>query len=412
MPSTDPRATAQAIVDGARPALVRLSHWVHANPEVAFEERLAAGWVGDWLAAARFDVTRGVGGLETAVSGTFGEGSLHVAVIAEYDALPGVGHACGHNVICAAGVGAGLALAGVADDLDLRVTVFGTPAEEGGGGKIRLIEAGLFDDVHLALMVHPAPRDTLRPAILAAQTLDIAYRGREAHAAGAPELGINAADALVIAQAAIGLLRQHLPAGSRVHGIVTRGGDAPNIVPAATEARWMVRAPTATALDEVRERVLRCFEAGALATGAELSVTPRVRYAHLEQDPDLLAAYERAALALGRRLVAPEASGLGPVSTDMGDVSLVVPSIHPMIGIDPGDAVNHQPAFTAAAAAPAADRAVRDGALAMAWAVIDVAGQPDVRERLRSGRRSAGAQDEDVLVDDVRDEPVGVSVGS
>ncbi len=378
--TTQAKQDAQHIIDAAHGALVGLSHWIHANPEIAFEETLASGWVGDWLAGAGFDVERGLGGLPTAVSGTFGRGGLHVALIAEYDALPVVGHACGHNVICAASIGAALGLAAVADDLDLRVTVIGTPAEEGGGGKIRLLETGAFEGVHAALMVHPAPRDTLEPVILAAQTLDIAYTGREAHAAGAPELGINAADAFVIAQVGIGLLRQHLSPATRVHGIVTHGGDAPNVVPAHTEGRFMVRAATADALDGLRERVLRCFEAGGLATGAELTVTPRVRYAHMAHHRALADRYLANAEALGRWFVPFSESGLGPVSTDMGDVSLAVPSIHPMIGIDSLPAVNHQPGFTDAAASEAADRAIRDGAVAMAWTAIDLASDPELRE--------------------------------
>lgn len=381
---SDPRASAQRVVAESLGSLIELSHEIHAHPEVAFEEVMASGLLAHRLEASGFDVERGVGGSPTAVRGSYGRGPLHVAFMCEYDALPAVGHACGHNVICAAGLGAGLAVASVVDELGLRVTVMGTPAEEGGGGKIRLIEAGAFGGIHAAMMVHPAPRDTLDPWILAAQTLEVSYTGREAHAAGAPEKGINAADAFVVAQVAIGLLRQHLPASTRVHGIVTRGGDAPNIIPASTSGRFMVRAAETKGLDELRERVVRCFEAGAMATGARLDIEPRVRYAHLVQDPDLRRLYGRNAEALGRVLFSADESALGPVSTDMGDVSLAVPSIHPMIGIDSLPSVNHQPGFTDAAASPAADRAIHDGALAMAWTAIDAATDVGVRERLLS----------------------------
>lgn len=380
--TTDAKGSAEHVIAGARERLIELSHAIHASPEVAFEEVRASGWVATLLDSAGFSVRRDLGGLPTAVSAIYGSGPLHVAVIAEYDALPGVGHACGHNIICAAAVGAALGLAAVAGEVGLRVSLIGTPAEEGGGGKIRLLEAGAFAGVHAAMMVHPAPRDTLDPLILAAQTLEIEYTGREAHAAGAPELGINAADAFVVAQVGIGLLRQHLPPMTRVHGIVDQGGDAPNIVPAHTSGRFMVRAGTTLQLDALRDRVIACFQAGAMATGARLEVRPRVRYAHLEQDKDIIELYRINAEALGRQFHPFAESGLGPVSTDMGDVSLALPSIHPMIGIDSLPAVNHQPEFTAAAASGAGDQAVLDGAVAMAWTAIDLASSDALRERL------------------------------
>ena len=385
--TADARATAQRIIEGARDSLIELSHALHADPEIAFQEVRASASVADQLDAAGFTVTRGLGGLPTAVSGVFGSGPLHVAIVAEYDALPGVGHACGHNIICAAAMGAALGLAAVAGELGLKVSLIGTPAEEGGGGKITLLEEGAFAGVHAAMMVHPAPLDTLDPLILAAQTLEIAYTGREAHAAGAPEMGINAADAFVVAQVGIGLLRQHLPPLTRVHGIVDKGGEAPNIVPAHTSGRFMVRARTTDELEALRDRVVACFEAGATATGARLEVRPRVRYAHMEQDPEIVERYRLNAEALGRRFYPFAESGLGPVSTDMGDVSLALPSIHPMIGIDSLPAVNHQPEFTDAAASPAGDRAVIDGALAMAWTAIDLTQSEPLRERLMEDER-------------------------
>ena len=385
--TADARAAAQRIIEGARDSLIELSHALHADPEIAFQEVRASASVADQLDAAGFTVTRGLGGLPTAVSGVFGSGPLHVAIVAEYDALPGVGHACGHNIICAAAMGAALGLAAVAGELGLKVSLIGTPAEEGGGGKITLLEEGAFAGVHAAMMVHPAPLDTLDPLILAAQTLEIAYTGREAHAAGAPELGINAADAFVVAQVGIGLLRQHLPRLTRVHGIVDKGGEAPNIVPAHTSGRFMVRARTTDELEALRDRVVACFEAGATATGARLEVRPRVRYAHMEQDPEILERYRLNAEALGRRFYPFAESGLGPVSTDMGDVSLALPSIHPMIGIDSLPAVNHQPEFTDAAASPAGDRAVIDGSLAMAWTAIDLTQSEPLRERLMEDER-------------------------
>jgi amidohydrolase len=379
MTEPDPRQTARELLTEAHPALVGLSHWIHANPELGYEETLASGWVAEWMQSAGFDVRVGVAGMDTAIVATSGTGSFRVALCAEYDALPAVGHACGHNVIAASSVGAAIALAAVADELDMRVTLFGTPAEEGGGGKVRLIEAGEFDGVHAALMVHPGPDDILEPEMVGIRQLSVSYTGREAHAAGFPELGINAGDALTIAQVAIGVLRQHIPSGDRVHGIVTKGGDAPNIVPAHTSGAFMVRSQTREGLEELTERIERCFEAGAMATGCELSIQREVDYLPVVHDPDLVELYARNARELGRWFD-PRAKFVA--STDMGDVSHVVPSIHPIIGIDSKPAVNHQPGFTDAAAAPAADQAVFDGALLLAWTAIDAAQSSGLRARL------------------------------
>ena len=379
MNGSDPKQSARELLEEAHPALVGLSHWIHANPETGFQETLASGWVAEWLMSAGFDVEVGAAGMPTAVIGSTGPGPFHVVICAEYDALPAVGHACGHNIIAAAGVGAGLALASVADELGLRVTVMGTPAEEGGGGKIRLIDAGAFEGVHAALMVHPWPADIAEPSVIAVRTLEITYVGREAHAAGYPQLGVNAADALVVAQTAIGLLRQHLLPTDRVHGIVTKGGDAPNIIPAHTTAEFMVRATSRERLDILTEKVRRCFEAGALATGADVAIAEDVTYSDMVHDSDLAALYQANAESLGRVF---ELGAGSPVSTDMGDVSYVVPSIHPMISVESNGAVNHQPGFTDACATPSADQAVLDGALGMAWTVIDAALDARLRARL------------------------------
>src|SRR6266511_1877945 len=259
----------------------------------------------------------------------------------------------------------------------------GFAVERGGGGKIILLEQGAFAGAHAAMMVHPSPFDLVEMPIIAVDQLNVRYTGKEAHASAFPELGITAADAMVIAQTAIGLLRQHLRATDRVHGIVTKGGDAPNVVPAHTEGTWLVRAHDLDELRDVEAKVMRCFEAGALATGATLQVTPEhPPYAEMHQDPALASLYRGNAEALGRKFLE-----LGNVertagSTDMGNVSLAVPSIHPSIGIDSLPAVNHQPEFTAQCITPVADKAVMDGAIAMAWTVIDAATDDQLRARL------------------------------
>jgi amidohydrolase len=370
--------------------LVDLSHRIHTHPELGFEEERASAWVGDALVTAGYDVTAGVGGLPTALAATIGSGPLHVGICAEYDALPGVGHACGHNLIASMAVGAAVGLAGVADDLGLRVTVFGTPAEEGGGGKVEMLDAGVFDGVHLALMAHPGPADSMEIHPLAVAHAKIRYTGRTAHAAAYPERGINAADAFTVAEVGIGLLRQHLPSHMRLHGIRTRSGDAPNIVPDLAEGRWYVRADSLAELATVEERVWDCFRAGALATGATLELEMESQhYSEMVNDAGLVAAFTTHWDRLKGRRPSGSAVGTGPMamtraSTDMGNVSLVIPSIHPYLGIDSGTAVNHQAEFAAHCATPVADAVLVDGAVALAATAASAATDQDLRSRLLS----------------------------
>ncbi|MCH8850524.1 MAG: M20 family metallopeptidase [Chloroflexi bacterium] len=380
----DVKAATRERVDGIRDELVELSHRIHAHPELAFQEEQASTWLAESLADAGFDVERGVCDLPTAFIARSGSGPLQIAICAEYDSLPAIGHACGHNIIATAAIGAAIAAAAVADEAGLTVTVIGTPAEEGGGGKIMLLERGAFDGMHAAMMVHPAPADVAEPPIIAVSHFDVYYTGKEAHASSYPEMGVNAADALTVAQVAIGLLRQHIRPTDRVHGIVTKGGDAPNIVPAHTSAKFYVRAKTLQQLEEIRPKIDRCFEAGALATGAKLEIVEVEKpYSEMQHDSDIAAYYKRNAEELGRTFVdfgvrAERWAG----STDMGNVSLAMPAIHPMIGINSAPAVNHQPEFTEHCATEAADQAVYDGALAMAWTAIDIAADDELRERL------------------------------
>ena len=357
--------------------LLSVSREIHAKPEIAFEEEVASDRLCTLLERADLDVERGVGDIPTAFVARSGSGSLHVALCAEYDSLPGIGHACGHNIIGTASVGAGIALSKIARDLDLTVSVIGTPAEElgDGGGKILLMERGVFDGVHAAMMVHPGPLDVAKPPMIACSTFDVHYTGVQAHASAFPERGVNAADALTVAQTAIGLLRQHIRRGDRVHGIVTNGGEAPNIIPGESSARYIVRSPTIDNLADIKTKVERCFSAGALATGAELEIRGGDRpYAQMEHADDLVSLYCNNARALGREFQ-PLGRDLerSAASTDMGNISLRIPSIHPIIGVDAKGSVPHQPAFAAACIGPSAERAVCDGALALAGTVIDLA---------------------------------------
>jgi amidohydrolase len=381
----DSKSAVRECLDRLHPTLLDLSHRIHAHPELGYEEVQACTWLADTLVDAGFAVQTGVCDLPTAFVARAGSGPLHVAICAEYDCLPGIGHACGHNIIAATALGAGIAAARVADEVGLTISVIGTPAEEVGdaGGKILLLERGAFAGVHAAMMTHPSPWDVVEPAIIAVSQFGVQYTGKAAHAAAFPERGINAADALTIAQTAIGLLRQHIRPTDRIHGIVTKGGDAPNIIPAHTAARYMVRAATLAGLDEIRAKVMRCFEAGALASGATLEIIGGQKpYAEMHHDAEIAALYRRNAEAIGRVFPDPGSLQRGAGSTDMGNVSLALPSIHPMIGIDSLPAVNHQPEFTAHCITATADKAVLDGALALAWTAIDLATDTALRQRL------------------------------
>lgn len=379
------KSAAQAHLRDFEKQLVDLSHRIHAAPEVGFEEERASTWVAEMLDANGFKVNRGVCELPTAFVARAGSGPLHIGICAEYDSLPGIGHACGHNIIAASAVGAAIAASKVADDVGLTISVFGTPAEEVGdaSGKVLMLERGAFAGVHAGMMVHPYPIDVLELHIIAASMFDVQYTGKAAHASAFPEMGINAADALTVAQTAIGLLRQHIRHTDRVHGITTHAGDAPNIVPAHASARYIVRADDLPQLEEVRAKVHRCFEAGALATGASLKIIGGDKpYAEMHFDAEMGAIYKRNAVAIGRQFPSPGPLHAVAASTDMGNVSLTIPSIHPMIGIDSFPAVNHQPEFTLHCARPAADRATLDASLAMAWTAIEMAETPSVRARL------------------------------
>jgi amidohydrolase len=373
-------------IEAKREVWLGLSHRIHAHPELGHEEERAAAWVAEVLADNGFGVEGGVCDLPTAFKASDGQGTLHVALCAEYDALPGIGHACGHNMIAAASVAAAVGVRAVLDEVDLTISVLGTPAEEviQRGGKILMLERGAFDGVHAAMMAHPAPFEAVAPTMIAAAGFEVSYVGREAHASAAPEVGINAADAVVVAQVALGLLRQQLPRSSRVHGIVDHAGEAPNIIPASAHARYMVRAPRVAELRDIYTRAVKCFEAGAVATGATMSVTGGNRpYAEVTHHQQLAERYRDNGSALGRRFSDDDPTFAHfQASTDMGNVSAVVPSIHPFFGVGAWPVVNHQPEFADFCATPAADDAMIAAATALAWTAIDAAVDSPLRDSL------------------------------
>ena len=381
--TVDPKEIVVSDNTAAADLLVDLSHRVWDTPEIAFEEYKTADMTSHVLVDAGFEVERGIADLPTAWSATYGKGELTVTICAELDALPDIGHACGHNVIAAAGGGAGLALRNVADDLGITVRVLGTPAEEQGGGKILMLERGAFDGTHMAMMVHPAPNEGDRFPTLAIAQCDFHFHGRTAHASVTPHMGVNAADAITVAQVGLGLLRQHLEPEDQVHGIVTKGGEAANIVPGNASARYFYRASDLAALSQLEPRIRACFEAGAMATGATLEIQPLgPPYSEFAHDIDLVEKYRKNAEALGRTFDSTPRRGAG--STDMANVSLLMPTIHPMLGLDSGSAVNHQPEFAAYCRTPVADRAAVEGALSMALTAVDASTDEATRARLLS----------------------------
>ena len=378
------KARASARVEAERADLAALSARIHAHPELCFEEARAAGWLCDYLESRGLTVERGAYGLPTAFVARAGSGAPRVAVLCEYDALPGIGHGCGHNVIAAAGAGAGVALASVIAETGGSVVVLGTPAEEGGGGKVLMGREGAFADIDAAMMIHPASLELISMNVLAISAVQVEYRGRAAHAAAAPHAGINALDGLVTAYQAIAQLRQHIRPTERVHGIITDGGQKPNIVPERAAGLFYVRAADERRLARLKERVHACFQAGALASGAELHVRADGEdYSDMWTNPALAAAYEANLAPLGRRVEhAPPEHISG--STDMGNVSKLVPSIHPMVAIAPPHVALHTPEFATWAAGESGQQGVVDGAKVLALTGIDILCSPDLRAAMRA----------------------------
>jgi amidohydrolase len=372
-PLSDAKARLAAEVDRRRDLLLDVSHEIHAHPELGYEERFAHDLLTRVLEQEGLAVTRSARGIDTAFEATAGTTGPAVAVVCEYDALPGIGHACGHNVIAAAGLGAGLAAAALATELGGRVVVVGTPAEEGGGGKLHLIDGGTFAGIDAALMVHPADNDLLAMDVIAVHEVQVGYRGEAAHAAAFPHLGRNALDAAVLGYVNVAALRQHVEPGERIHGIVTHGGDKPNIVPSFAQTEWMVRSPTLAGLERLKERFLACVQAGADAAGCEIEVEWRdVVYADMVDNQAISERYRANAEALGRIVRPPSPAARVVGSTDMGNVSYVVPAIHPMIQVAPPGVPIHTPAFAGFAGGAEGDRAVVDGAKALAFTVADL----------------------------------------
>jgi len=362
-------------VDARGQTLDDLALRIHERPELAFEEKHAAKLLTEALEAEGAPVTRGAGGLDTAFVSEVGAGRPLIAILGEYDALPGVGHACGHNLMGTAAVGAFLALRDLAKELPGRIRLFGCPAEERGNGKGFLIRAGLFTGVDAALMYHPGDRDELDPLMLALVSLDVEFLGKAAHAAAEPQDGINALDALLLAWTALSALRLTVRSDSRFHGIITDGGKAANIIPDRAAARFMVRSPDNAYLKELQRRVIACFEGAAQQTGCELRYEWSDACDLVKTNRPLAEAFAANATTLGRKMNARR-PGDTHGSTDMGNVTSIVPGIHPFLSITDGPVPGHSIAFAAAAATPQALETMRVAAKALAMTAIDALTDP------------------------------------
>jgi amidohydrolase len=375
----------RAEVDQRAAVLLGASHDIHEHPQVNYEEHHAHDLLSDLLEGEGLAVERHAFGVETAFAARAGTTGPTIAVLLEYDALPGLGHACGHNIIATAGLGAGLAAAALAEEVGARVVILGTPAEEGGGGKILMAREGAFDGVDAAMMVHPAGDDLARMDVIAVQELVATYAGQAAHAAAFPHEGRNALDAAVLGYVNVAALRQHILPTERIHGVFLEAGEKPNIVPARAVTEWMVRSGSIVTLQPLKERVAACLRAGAEAAGCEIDIAwKQVVYADMLDNEAMIGAYAANAAALGRPVAEPDPGKRVVGSTDMGNVSYLVPSIHPMIAAAPGGTPIHTPAFAAAAKSASGDRAVVDGAVAMAWTVADLWCGDGVLEAVRA----------------------------
>lgn len=375
-------------IAGLQEKLLSVSHDIHRNPEVRFTEHHACALLADTLAAEGFTVETGIAGLPTAFLAEFGSADTGptVAIFLEYDALEEIGHACGHNVIATIGLGAAIAVRRwlAASGAGGRIIAVGSPAEEGGGGKTYLLDSGLLDGIDAAMMMHPSGENLAAMRTLGRVALDFEFTGKAAHAAVSPHDGVNALDAAVLTLNAIGLLRQQLPDDVRVHAVIRDGGEVPNVIPERAVIRTYIRAADTEALvGNFQPRIERCAQGAALATGATVNITKQApTYAGLRPNP-VLAQLVDANFARIGRVTEPPRTEVFPGSTDMGNVSQLIPSIHPNIEFVPGLSMHTREA-AAYAGGPEGDRAVTDGALVLAMTAAQLLARPELVEQVRA----------------------------
>jgi amidohydrolase len=375
--------------------LGELSRKIHDNPEVAFHEAKAADWLATYLAENGFQVERSICQLPTAFRGSYGKGETVTAIMAEYDALPEVGHACGHNLIAISAVAAGIAAKRAVDELGGQIIVFGTPGEELYGGKAIMAERGAFTDVDVAMMVHPGTSDITDIQTLACQTLDVEFFGQAAHAAASPEEGISALEALIQSFNTINSLRQMMRSTDRINGIITDGGKAANIIPDHTAASFIVRAETNDYLEDLMGKVINCFKGAAEATGAKLEFKYGERYESMFNNIPLARAFRDNLNSLGHNIHSEE-TNTSTFSTDMGNVSQLVPAIHPLIAIAQCDTFLHSPQFARVAVTEPAFKSMLDAAKAMAMTIVDILADQNLLSKIQAEFRrgwQAGRKD-------------------
>lgn len=370
-------------IDARHHQLSELSLKIHANPELGFHEVKATAWLTQYLEENGFSIERGICELPTAFRGSYGQGKPTIAILAEYDALPGLGHACGHNLIAACAVGAAVASKLAINQFGGSILVIGTPAEEIYGGKVIMADRGAFNNVDMAMMVHPGVYNTATTQALANLSLEVEFFGKAAHAAARPEAGINALEAMLNSFAAINSLRQHIKSTARIHGIITDGGQAANVVPAHSAGSFLVRAEDDAYLDELKQKVLNCFIGAATASGARLEYRwGKTRYAPMRNNLILARLFRQNMQSLGRRMQLSNPSrAFG--STDMGNVSQLVPGIHPIVAIAPKDVLGHSPQFAEAAASEAGIRGLVDAAKALAMTVVDLVANSNIASKVK-----------------------------
>ncbi|MFC1984769.1 M20 family metallopeptidase [Chloroflexota bacterium] len=384
------KASVTGEIDAHRHQLSELSLKIHSNPELGFQEFKAADWLCQYLEKNGFSLERGICELATAFKASYGKGKPAIAILAEYDALPDIGHACGHNIIATCAVGAGVVSKIAIDHFGGSIMVIGTPAEELYGGKIEMAERGAFNDLDIAMMVHPGTRDTAITRALAVHTLSVEFFGKAAHASARPEAGINALEAMLQSFTAINSLRQHIKSTARIHGIITDGGQAPNVVPAHSAGMFLVRAEDDVYLDEIKQKVLNCFIGASTASGARLEYKwSNTRYAPMRNNMLLAQLFTKNMQSLGRMAI-PSTSGNSFGSTDMGNVSQIVPGIHPSIAISDHETTIHSTQFALAAASESGIKGMLDAAKALAMTVVDLVASAEtvakIKEEFKQGK--------------------------
>jgi len=355
--------------------LCDVSSWMYENPELGFEEFKTSKYLVEYINKYASNTIFPTHNLETAFEVTFGDKGPLTVICVEYDALPVIGHACGHNIIATAAIGAGLALRNYVNELGIRVKLLGTPAEEGGGGKIVLLDSGAFEDAACSMMIHPGIENVVNPTFTTIQQYTVEYFGKDAHAAGAPEEGINALDAQIQLFVNASTYRQQMLQTNRMHGVIREGGFKPNIIPSYTKSEWYLRSLNKEGLEKIESDFYNFVNAAALATKCDVKISsPDYIYQEIKNNQTMYELYQENSKDIGRDMILQKDAvrpGLG--STDMGNISQAFPSIHPMLGIDGNGAVNHQPEYAAATLSDSGKKAIYDGAYAMGATIIDLA---------------------------------------